>query len=1230
MSRNSQLIKYPQNDSQLSKAAGVKVRKYYKQLNGLPKKLSNELLFSHMIANDLITTNTKDEINYDKAYNILIDIYNNNVEIENNKKNIIKKEARKQARKQTREQKKALIPIAPIIRTITFIMHYELETQYSKMFFDRVNNTITHTDEKIISNHTTEPTTYTGSNFSGFIDEMVNNLNTEQSHKTTRCINHSVEKQDAQQIAQNSMPQIRQPMKRSYILRNDWLKFSGGISNTAYEETTDRCVYHQLNEYLTNPQTGNPSKFVNRRRMSQEALFLFFQETINDNDLQEEYPDFSMDSGVSAELIKYLCINLKRNMYAFDETEKTFHTLDTHTSKNYSPIVFYKIHGHCYLIDDPSVIKSVATSNAMKGNKILTTTLTDEKEEKVMEVFHIEKYNVSNSKDMTEGIYLLNQSNLDKEIVEFIQTFQSIPRTKTNKSNIIEIKFEEGFEKRKKDKKFVIICIDATFNESFDYKQIANVAQYNNIKYVNEGVGSLILSILEAGGRSCREYLTNNEREKLIRSYGSICAMCKLSCEKYEIDHIKPLAGGGDNTIANLQPLCISCHTEKTNTEKLDGSYKNKDIEVSVFNQVVLDNIVKKNEWKTWAFVETVPIELSVENNEDVQKYKYDMRKCRKNISYYSKYEFPVYSVMDIPVPFTGNLKCGMFYVNTKNIYPFRGCGWYSYPIVEYGLSVHLIHKDNIIMEFIPSVKLPPSHFRKSIDTLMKSFETEPALQKLSVNSLIGLFGKTKRTTSATKFSLCKYEAAKWWGDKDPKCEVFIKNIKLDNEEILYNGIFTEPVDVEGIKYCLYKQVLEMEALELHKLESIIKNKGGIILDRNTDAIRYARHSEIEIVEYWDDEKNVLKYQKEQSKPLSCEMLPHLCRKHELDLTVFNLKWNIKYDYDCPYEEASRIVDTDCSIHIDGRAGTGKTFLVNLIIDELKSRDKNYICFSPTNKGALLIKGNTIHSVYYKFQSCKKVLFSKLEKVDYIFIDEVSMMIKDFYQLFILIKRSFPKMNFIIAGDFGQLPPVNDDWIGDYENSPAMHGLCDGNKTQLLICRRADKKLFELCKNVEDIDIKDYPIIEDTYINLAYTHDTRKKVNDKCMKRYMINKTGVFIKKDPANPKTQDITVCAGMPIIAHKTNKGMNILNSQQFIIHSIVGDDVMIMIGNELLNISIYRFHKYFYLGFCITIHASQGETIDGKYTIYDWKFNRFCSKAKYVALSRGTNIENIQIVA
>ena len=212
-----------------------------------------------------------------------------------------------------------------------------------------------------------------------------------------------------------------------------------------------------------------------------------------------------------------------------------------------------------------------------------------------------------------------------------------------------------------------------------------------------------------------------------------------------------------------------------------------------------------------------------------------------------------------------------------------------------------------------------------------------------------------------------------------------------------------------------------------------------------------------------------------------------------------------------------------------------------------------------------------------------------------------------------------------------QLPPVNDNWSGDYKNSPAMFELCEGNRIQLIKCRRADDKLFKLCKDVDSVNTSMFPRIEKTYLNIAYTHKTRIRVNDECMERFIRENKCPYklLNKLAYNPKTQNIKLAVGMPVVAHTTNKKLNILNSEKFIVTQIDDKQIVMKEHEREVKVNITDFHKFFYLGFCITIHTSQGDTFDTKYTIYDWGFKHFCDRAKYVALSRATDINNIQIV-
>jgi DNA replication protein DnaC len=671
--------------------------------------------------------------------------------------------------------------------------------------------------------------------------------------------------------------------------------------------------------------------------------------------------------------------------------------------------------------------------------------------------------------------------------------------------------------------------------------------------------------------------------------------------------------------------LCKDCHKIKSIQERKEGMYNYNDEIVSSFNGMVWENIMNTIFVKSWQFVEIV------DDNEYKNKFKVDMRKCRRNILFNSKYEFPVYSVMDIPKPFSGVVKCGMYFVETLNIFPFRGDGWYLEPLIVYGLENNLININDIKMEFTPSKTLKPTYFQENINTLLNAFECVPSLQKMSVNAYIGCMGKLKRTACFSKFSLDIYEASNWIANKNK--DVFILTRKLESETILYEGIHSEEIISECTAYPVYSMILQMEAMELHKLENVIIENGGKILDRNTDAIRYTAKEEIDLFnEHWDDEKTILKYQQEEPKPLTTSKLQKFCRKNYVEKDAFNLNWNITYDYETTVEEkATEIINAKTSIHIDGKAGTGKTYLTNKIIEELKNKNIQYMAFAPTNKASRLIGGQTIDSLYNQFQHRKSKLFAMLKNVKYIIVDEISMMKEIFYRFFVLIKMSFPDILFILTGDYAQFKPVKDWWDGDYKNSPATFSLCGGNRLQLTKCRRSNKELFKLYTNVEAVDRNQFPIVEETFLNVSYKHTTRIRINKFRMnsfKQKHSNEKYVFIEKDTKNDKTQDVYLGRGMPIIAHTTNKKLNILNSEKFIIETINDKEIEISDENRKVKVDLKLFHKLFYLGFCITIHASQGETFKEKYTIYDWGFEHFCSRAKYVALSRASDLSNIQI--
>jgi hypothetical protein len=650
--------------------------------------------------------------------------------------------------------------------------------------------------------------------------------------------------------------------------------------------------------------------------------------------------------------------------------------------------------------------------------------------------------------------------------------------------------------------------------------------------------------------------LSTTEKTIVKNKSAGSCALCKSTCKKCEYDHITPLANGGSNDISNFQLLCVHCHLKKTIQEKRDGSHKLVSKVHSSFNNVVFEKVVSTKHFKSYQFVERIQPEI-----EKLPCFKVDGRRFRKNILYYSDYEFPVYSVMDHPKKFSGEIQCGYYYVNTYNIFPLRGCGWYCQAIVEYCLRQQLLREKDILYEFIPSTKLPCDHFQKMIEYLIRCFD-DPKFQKTVINALIGCWGIQMNSSTHSKFSIAEDEASQWLVDHD---NVRIEEHKIgeDNDITLFEAKYENSVAVDDNAYPLYSMILQMEAMELHKLEQLVIENDGIPLDRNTDAIRYQKKKEINFEEfYWDEKKRYPKYQREENKPLKHEAKRYYYREGYLkDAGEFECEWDIKYDM-----TAVEIFESKQSALINGRAGTGKTTLVNQLIELIKQgceegEENYYDCLAPTNKSARLIHGQTIDSLHYKSVFNNKKLVSWAKKLKYLIVDEISMVKEKFYRMLSNIKKINPRIIFYICGDFEQLEPVEDTWEGDYENTTVLKDLCDKNKVLLTICRRSDSELFNLCKNVEFVNVNEFQIKTETYLNIAFTHKTRKLVNQKCMERFLLqnpNQRITEIPPDENHPKSQFVKLIKGTPIICHRTNKKLDILNSDRFTITSTTNDSI------------------------------------------------------------------------
>jgi hypothetical protein len=212
---------------------------------------------------------------------------------------------------------------------------------------------------------------------------------------------------------------------------------------------------------------------------------------------------------------------------------------------------------------------------------------------------------------------------------------------------------------------------------------------------------------------------------------------------------------------------------------------------------------------------------------------------------------------------------------------------------------------------------------------------------------------------------------------------------------------------------------------------------------------------------YYDEKRKFPRYKIEyKDERMHCARLASHTRSTPY-LHVEN-HWNIIEDM--PDNDFSplvkRIVDERLSTNIDGRGGTGKTTMIKQLQEEMTKRGLKYESLAPTNVACRLIAGQTMH----KFSASHTIKSIRDKKLDFIFIDEISLVCELFYKYVLVLKRALPTTQFIISGDFEQLLPVKDR-VGvdcDYKNSNALHELCNGNRIQLSTCRRADSILFDL------------------------------------------------------------------------------------------------------------------------------------------------------------------------
>lgn len=196
------------------------------------------------------------------------------------------------------------------------------------------------------------------------------------------------------------------------------------------------------------------------------------------------------------------------------------------------------------------------------------------------------------------------------------------------------------------------------------------------------------------------------------------------------------------------------------------------------------------------------------------------------------------------------------------------------------------------------------------------------------------------------------------------------------------------------------------------------------------------------------------------------------------------------------------ILNTDTTLFVTGRAGTGKTTLLRYVAE---SSQKNTVVVAPTGIAAINAGGVTIHS-FFKLpfapfipsvieakkliagQKMRAEFRSVIRSVDMIIIDEVSMLRADILDAIDVVLRHYRNSKFpfggvqmVFFGDMYQLPPVcvNDEWfiLKDYYTTPYFFSAKVFEKQEIVcleldkIFRQRDEDFVEILNQVRNNNI---------------------------------------------------------------------------------------------------------------------------------------------------------------
>ena len=171
----------------------------------------------------------------------------------------------------------------------------------------------------------------------------------------------------------------------------------------------------------------------------------------------------------------------------------------------------------------------------------------------------------------------------------------------------------------------------------------------------------------------------------------------------------------------------------------------------------------------------------------------YDFNKLYSSILRFCGDDFGWCSFLptDCIEPYDHNIKTGFYYIETNNVFPCHGNGWYADIFICDALNLQLITHDDIKYQIKSSRMLNPRFFEDFVNAVVQSFDK----YKQANNGVIEILAKNYNTYEKHYFTQDRTTALKEW----------LKNPR----EVSYCGIYDNSKDLHAYEFLTNRDNLQ-------------------------------------------------------------------------------------------------------------------------------------------------------------------------------------------------------------------------------------------------------------------------------------------------------------------------------------------------------------------------------------------------------------------------------------